>query len=1259
MSDTSLSLSGWRGLAGVVKGLPALWHATTTTEPTFYPKIREVLSSLLESRRLPFEVRVETREAGGDKPDLALYDKGDFAAVLVEVKLPDETLTEIAFSTDRNDQVGRYLAQTSVVIVTNVRAFGLVACEPGYSRTPSTPVAPENRQLLQYVELWPSEEAFARGDAIDPARFDKLADLLERAVTEFAPICDPFSLARILARQARHAKADLPAKFDAVKPLLEDYQKALGLSFSDEQGADFFRSSLIQTAYYGIFAGWALWYRANDGRPFEWDRMDRYLKIPFLGKLFFEFKHPDRLAELQLAPHLERAAETLGRVDKGVFFSRFSVPDVRKQEDAAVGALTYFYEPFLEAFDPELRKELGVWFTPPEIVRYQVQKVDRLLREQLGCPHGFADEQVVVLDPCCGTGAYLLEVVRCIAADLHARGDDALVGPSVLQAVTNRVLGFEILTAPFVIAQLQLYLVLSELGVETKGSVRPGVFLTNALTGWGGPEQVKLNFPELQQERDSANRVKRDAKIIVILGNPPYNRFAGTAIDEEQDLVDHYKGIERRAKKSKKGEAAHDKQGRPVLVQVGDSALYTRFGIGKQILEDLYLRFFRLAEKCIGEKAQFGVVSFISNSSYLTGRSHPIMRESLLGNFHELWIDNANGDKYRTGKIIPAGLPGAGTSDQSIFTTEQDARGIQVGTCISTFLKHKTPKLAPSEALIHYRDFWGKAAAKRHALLDSLPMSSWSATKRETAAKQPEGPREYETFQTNEAKRFRLSPQDVSAGYEDWPGLDELFPVRFQGVNPARGHDQSLIDTNREMLAARMLGYFTAERFEQVRAVAPGLAVARARYQPEKMWRDLKASSGFRDERLVPYILFPLDLRWIYYEPDAKLLTERSPEFWDHLADNEFLAAVPQARRISETRPLFARSLVDWHLHDRGTFCFPRETRAGKLLSERIANLAPPVWSALSAAFGLSGDRTSAAAKSLVRDLFHCALALLHSPQFETDHRESLLHDWARIPIPKDRERFASLARLGAQVACLLDPQTDAEPTIEAILGHERARALGALRSTAGGAPDLRVSISYFGAAKGRWSERNFAADELPVPAWGERTGDLFINGTAFFANIPERVMRHELGGYAVLKKWLGYRHVDDRAGAPLTLQEAHHFRSMIQRVAALIALGPALDAAYEKASESAFTLDQIGLGKSPSVSAADREHFRRIGEQKRAIEDETAPRSLAEVFDRMRAIERRLGDLAKPGVAGESEGDLAAHLAFLGRKPSRRAHDA
>ena len=105
-----------------------------------------------------------------------------------------------------------------------------------------------------------------------------------------------------------------------------------------------------------------------------------------------------KLKPLGLVDILDRTQAVLNRVDRGVFFGKF-------QEEHAV---QYFYEPFLEAFDPELRKDLGVWYTPREIVKYQVSRIDRVLKEELGLADGLADPQVLVLDPCCGTGTYLI-----------------------------------------------------------------------------------------------------------------------------------------------------------------------------------------------------------------------------------------------------------------------------------------------------------------------------------------------------------------------------------------------------------------------------------------------------------------------------------------------------------------------------------------------------------------------------------------------------------------------------------------------------------------------------------------------------------------------------------------------------------------------------------------------------------------------------------------------------------------------------------
>jgi len=278
-----------------------------------------------------------------------------------------------------------------------------------------------------------------------------------------------------------------------------------------------------------------------------------------------------------------------------------------------------------------------------------------------------------VLDPCCGTGSYLVEVLDRIHRTLKEGGENGLTASDLKEAAQKRVFGFEILPAPFVVSHLQLGLLLQKLGVPlsdvapassrqshqeggaTHGLERVGVYLTNALTGWEPPKEPKarLLFPELEDERDAAEHVKLDAPILVILGNPPYNSFAGIAkMEEERDLSEAYRTTRQ----------APAPQG--------------------QGLNDLYVRFFRMAERRIVEKTGRGVVCLISNYSWLDGLSFTGMRERYLEAFDRIWIDCLNGDKYKTGKLTPEGEP-----DPSIFSTELNREGIQVGTAITLLVR--------------------------------------------------------------------------------------------------------------------------------------------------------------------------------------------------------------------------------------------------------------------------------------------------------------------------------------------------------------------------------------------------------------------------------------------------------------------------------------------------------------------------------------------------------------------------------------------
>jgi predicted helicase len=238
---------------------------------------------------------------------------------------------------------------------------------------------------------------------------------------------------------------------------------------------------------------WAKEHPPTDKSLFNWHEAASYLRVPVLRKLFYQAADPGQLDALNLSEVLNWATAVLNRVDRASFFENF-------QQHHAV---QYFYEPFLEAYDPDLRKQLGVWYTPPEIVEYMVKRVDRVLREELHVEDGLADPNVYVLDPCCGTGAFLVGVLDQIAATLRDKGGDALVSHDLKTAVQQRVFGFEILPAPYVVSHLQLGLRLADLQVPLTGKQRVGVYLTNALTGWEPPKEPMATLSILATIRNA------------------------------------------------------------------------------------------------------------------------------------------------------------------------------------------------------------------------------------------------------------------------------------------------------------------------------------------------------------------------------------------------------------------------------------------------------------------------------------------------------------------------------------------------------------------------------------------------------------------------------------------------------------------------------------------------------------------------------------------------------------------------------------
>ena len=502
-------------------------------ETSYYGPLANLLNEVGKDKNLRPKVRciINIQNKGAGIPDGGLFTSDQFqrgadeplpgqipARGVIEVKGTGDDIQKIV----KSEQVAKYLGKYRQVLVTNYREFVLVG-QDAHGKPHELEAYPlaQNEQEFWAAAAHPRKTAEAHGE--------RFVEYLKRVMLHAAPLATPKDVAWFLASYARDARirvehADLPA-LAAVRGALEE---ALGLTFEGEKGEHFFRSTLVQTLFYGVFSAWVLWHNENPARKdaFDWKDAAFYLRVPVIQALFEQVSAPTKLRPLGLVEVLDWTGAALNRVDRAAFFATF-------EEGHAV---QYFYEPFLEAFDPDLRKQLGVWYTPPEIIQYMVARVDIVLREELDIEDGLADPRVVVLDPCCGTGAYLVEVLKHIAVTLKDKGGDALLADDLKRAAMERVFGFEILPAPFVVAHLQLGLLLHTLSAPlAHDGERVGVFLTNALTDWEpskGPK-AKFMFPEFEAERDAAGKVKREAQILVILGNPPYNAFAGVSPKED------------------------------------------------------------------------------------------------------------------------------------------------------------------------------------------------------------------------------------------------------------------------------------------------------------------------------------------------------------------------------------------------------------------------------------------------------------------------------------------------------------------------------------------------------------------------------------------------------------------------------------------------------------------------------------------------------------------------------------------------------
>jgi len=1110
-------------------------------EESYYGTLETLLNEI--GRKLKPRVRCvgQLKNVGAGEPDFGFFTANQFQRAKderpIEGQLPERGVIECkgwdddSFVRTESPQVSKYWKRYGLVLVTNYRDFVLVG-----RGDDGKAVRLESYRMAQSKDAFVGMLGQPRKAATEQG--ERLSEFLRRAMLHNAPLTKPEDVAWFLASYAREARGrvEQSANLPALEGLKNALEEALGMKFEGEKGEHFFQATLVQTLFYGVFSSWVLWSRENWGRAdakFNWHEAGWTLHVPMVKSLFDQIATQSRLKPLGIDEVLDWAGMVLNRVDRSAFFSRF-------EEEHAV---QYFYEPFLKAYDPGLRKALGVWYTPPEIVQYQVERVDQVLREELKIADGLADERVVVLDPCCGTGTYLVETLKRIHKTLDAKGAGALTAQKLKKAAKERVFGFEILPAPFVVSHLQLGLMLRTLGapLNAEHSERAGVYLTNALTGWEPLEDPKtlLPFPELKEERDKANKVKQEAPILVILGNPPYNAFAGTSPQEEGGLVDVYK------------------EGLTKPVKDGG------WGIRKFNLDDLYVRFFRIAERRIVKSGK-GIVSYISNFSYLGDPSFVAMRERFLAEFDNIWIDCMNGDSRETGKLTPEGEP-----DPSVFSTERGPVGIRVGTGICVMVRKEVRE---KKATVRFQHYWG--VTKREELLASLKLKNLE--------------RKYEVARPTRENRYSFRPSQVSKDYLRWASVREwCISGPYNGPIERRGNSLIVFPDQNERLEliARYLDGKWSD--EEIALAAPAFMKSSGEFDAVRARKILAGRVVYKPDRIVRYPFKPFDIRHCYLDTEiAPLFSRPSPELLEHrdIPGNRYFITRDTADKCPEGPPFLCSSLVcdydciSGHARHFPIFVFPSRSDSDAAAEKMYAPSESRIMPNLSKAacdylkrLGISDPDADAETAGLI---WMHALAVGYSTAYLEENADGIRQDWPRIPLPGTKKALLKSAELGRRVAGLLDTEKPADGvTIGKI--DPRLKDLGVITKVGSGSLDptrgeleLTAGWGHPGKGgvcmpgKGVYQVRSQKNERLRN-AFGDETLDVYLNQVAYWANVPKCVWEYYIGGYQVVKKWLSYRE-KSMLGRGLRVEEAEYVTEMVRRVGGLILLQGELDANYK-----------------------------------------------------------------------------------------------
>ncbi|MBB2145168.1 N-6 DNA methylase [Pedobacter sp. LMG 31464] len=953
-----------------------------------------------------------------------------------------------------------------------------------------------------------------------PENFDTFQNLIKNfAETISQTIKSPTKLAEMMAGKAK-LMADVIEKTlnhddetetkTSLKQQMLSFKQMLIHDINNSAFADIY----AQTIAYGMFAA-----RYHDPTLPTFSRQEAATLIPksnpFLRKLFQDIAGYD--LDDRLVWMVDELVNIFLATDVADIMKNFGKST--KQEDPVV----HFYETFLATYNPALRKARGVWYTPQPVVNFIVRAVDDILKTEFNLPQGLADtskikvktkhvtkatadqrsklkevetehevHKVQILDPATGTGTFLAEVVKHIHKKFE--GQQGIWSNYVNQHLIPRLNGFELLMASYAMAHLKMDMLLTETGYKATTDQRFRIFLTNSLEE-AHPDTGTLFSSWLSDEADQANAIKRDAPVMVVMGNPPYSGESANKSEWIMNLMEDYK--------KEPGGKEKLKERNPKWIN------------------DDYVKFIRFGQHFI-EKNGTGILAFINPHGFLDNPTFRGMRWNLLKTYDKIYTIDLHGNSKKKETALDGSL------DQNVFDIMQ-------GVSINLFIKTGKKTATELGEVFHF-DLFGKRDFKYNFLSEN----NLNAILFKRLVPNPPS---YILTQTD----FGMQ-SDYEIGFK----IDDLYPVNGTGIVSKR--DSLAFKENVDEIKDVINNIFhlsISEIKQKYDKVGWESRDGKAEFVKENVM-EFGTSENFFIK--CDYRLF--DKKWTYYTGKSKGFIGWPVNHVMKnyiLGDNVGLCCCKQFKAGNNYHHVFISNTIteSSYVSNKTSeitsnfplYIYPEQTNQttldGKI--ERVPNLNMEIVNKIAESAGYyfapeepNDDCMVETMQFYPINILDYIYAVLHSPAYRDKYKEFLKIDFPRVPYPTFKN-FMPLANLGSQLRKL--HLLESEDTEKYITQYPIDGSNEVIKPHYVCHPE---SVCHPELVEGKTNhEPNSPLSEGCLK--GGVFGKVYINETQCFNNVPEIAWNFYIGGYQPAQKWL-----KDRKGRVLEFDDILHYQKII-----------------------------------------------------------------------------------------------------------------